>query len=364
MHLESVARLRFASASGLFPFCLPHSALRIPVTFSFAHPWLLLLLLLLPVLAWLKGKRDFQPAFLYSSVQLVRGLMGQVQSRAGAFLRALRWLTLALFIVALARPQLGEGETKVTASGIDIVIAVDLSRSMEAEDFTNALGQRINRLALAKDTVQKFILKRSADRIGLVAFAGRAYLAGPLTLDHEFLLQNLERLNFGGIEEGTAIGSGLIAGVNRLRDLQSKSKIIILLTDGVNNAGKVPPLTAADAAHALAIKCYTIGVGTRGEAPVPQVDVFGRKRYVPMAVDIDEDTLTKVADKTGGKYFRADSAETLRRIFAEIDRLEKTTIEVKKFQRYRELAHWLIAVGLGLLVTEVVLANSWFRKLP
>jgi Ca-activated chloride channel family protein len=334
------------------------------MTFSFAHPWLLLLLLLLPLLAWLKGKRDFQPAFLYSSVQLVRGLTGQVQSRAGAFLRALRWLTLALFIVALARPQLGEGETKVTASGIDIVIAVDLSRSMEAEDFKDSRGQRINRLALAKDTVQKFILKRPGDRIGLVAFAGRAYLAGPLTLDHEFLLANLERLNFGGIEEGTAIGSGLIAGVNRLRDLQSKSKIIILLTDGVNNAGKVPPLTAADAAQALGIKCYTIGVGTRGEAPWPYTDQFGRRQQRMMQVDIDEETLTKVSDKTGGKYFRADSSETLRRIFAEIDRLEKSTVEVKKFQRYRELAHWLMALGLGVLVAEIVLGNTLMRKLP
>ncbi|MFM8469509.1 MAG: VWA domain-containing protein [Limisphaerales bacterium] len=334
------------------------------MTFSFAHPWLLLLLLLLPLLAWLKGRRDFQPAFLYSSVQLVRGLTGQVQSRAGAFLRALRWLTLALFFIALARPQLGEGETKVSASGIDIVIAVDLSRSMEAEDFKDAIGRRLSRLALAKETVQKFILKRPADRIGLVAFAGRAYLAGPLTLDHEFLLTNLERLNFGGIEEGTAIGSGLIASVNRLRDLQSKSKIIILLTDGVNNAGKVPPLTAADAAQALGIKCYTIGVGTRGEAPWPYTDEFGRRRDRMLPVDIDEDVLTKVAEKTGGRYYRADNSETLRRIFAEIDLLEKTTIEVKKFQRYRELVHWLIALGLGLLVTEVVLANSLFRKLP
>ncbi len=334
------------------------------MSFSFAHPWLLLLLLLLPLLAWLKGKRDAQPAFLYSSVQLVRGLTGQVQSSAGAWLRALRWLALAAFFIALARPQIGEGETKVSASGIDIVIAVDLSRSMEAEDFFDAKGQRINRLTLAKDTVRKFILKRPSDRLGLIAFAGRAYVAGPLTLDHEFLMQNLERLNFGGIEEGTAIGSGLIASVNRLRELKSKSKIIILLTDGVNNAGKVPPLTAADAAQALAIKVYTIGVGTHGTAPIPQVDAFGRKRMLQMEVDIDEDTLKKVSEKTGGKYYRADNTETLRRIFSEIDQLEKTTIEVKKFQRYRELSHWLIAVGLAVLLAEMVLANTLWRKLP
>ena len=334
------------------------------MTLSFAHPWLLLLLLLLPLLAWLKGKRDTQPAFLYSSVLLVRGLTGQVQSRAGAFLRALRWFALAAFFIALARPQLGEGETKVSASGIDIVIAVDLSRSMEAEDFTDARGNRINRLALAKDTVRKFILKRPGDRIGLIAFAGRAYVAGPLTLDHEFLLTNLDRLGFGGIEEGTAIGSGIIASVNRLRDLQSKSKIIILLTDGVNNAGKVPPLTAADAAQALAIKCYTIGVGTHGDAPWPYTDQFGRRQQRMLPVDIDEDVLKQVSEKTGGKYFRADNTETLRRIFTEIDQLEKSTVEVKKFQRYREFAHWAVAFGLSLLLMEIALANTLWRKLP
>ncbi len=334
------------------------------MTFSFAHPWLLFLLLLLPLLAWLKGRRDTQPAFLYSSVLLVRGLTGQVQSRAGAFLRALRWFALAAFFVALARPQLGEGETKISASGIDIVIAVDLSRSMEAEDFKDARGQRISRLALAKDTVQKFVLKRPSDRIGLIAFAGRAYVAAPLTLDHDFFLQNLERLGFGGIEEGTAIGSGLIASVNRLRDLEAKSKIVILLTDGQNNAGKVPPLTAADAAQALAIKCYTIGVGTRGDAPWPYTDEFGRRRERMLPVDIDEDVLKQVADKTGGKYFRADNTETLRRIFTEIDQLEKTTAEVKKFQRYRELAHWLVAFGLSALLMEILLGNTLWRKLP
>ena len=334
------------------------------MTFAFAHPWLLLLLLLLPLLAWLKGRRDVQPAFLYSSVQLVRGLTGHVQSRAGAFLRALRWLALAAFLVALARPQLGEGETKVSASGIDIVIAIDLSRSMEAEDFKDLRGNRMNRLALAKETVQKFVLKRPSDRIGLIAFAGRAYVAAPLTLDHDFFLQNLERLGFGGIEEGTAIGSGLIASVNRLRDLKAKSKIVILLTDGQNNVGKVPPLTAADAAQALGIKVHTIGVGTHGDAPWPYTDQFGRRQDRMLPVDIDEDVLKKVSEKTGGKYFRADNSETLRRIFAEIDQLEKTTAEVKKFQRYRELAHWLVAAGLGVLLAEIVLGNTLMRKLP
>ena len=334
------------------------------MTFTFAHPWLLLLLLALPLLAWLKGRRDAQPAFLYSSVQLVRGFTGEVQSSAGAFLRTLRWLALGAFILALARPQLGEGETKISASGIDIVIAIDLSRSMEAEDFKDRNGNRMNRLALAKETVEKFILKRPSDRIGLIAFAGRAYVAAPLTLDHDFLLQNLARLGFDGIEEGTAIGSGLIASVNRLRDLQAKSKLVILLTDGQNNAGKVPPLTAAEAAQALGIKCYTIGVGTHGDAPWPYIDAFGRRQERMLPVDIDEEVLKKVSDKTSGKYYRADNSETLRRIFTEIDQLEKTTAEVKKFQRFREFSHWPVALGLAVLLLEIALANTVWRKLP
>src|SRR2546422_2582692 len=231
---------------------------------SFAQPQFLLLLLLLPALAWLKGKVGFQPAFLYSSVQLVRGIMGITRSRAGSILLKLRWLALALFILALARPQFGEGETKVTASGVDIVVAIDLSGSMSSEDF-ELKGQRVNRLAIAKDVLQKFVAKRPNDRIGLVAFARDAYIAAPLTLDHDFLLQNLERLEIATPDkDGTAIGSALTAALNRLREIRSKSKIVILMTDGQNNAGKVPPLTAAEAAETLAVKGFSIrGTGER-----------------------------------------------------------------------------------------------------
>src|SRR2546428_3503492 len=269
---------------------------------TFPPPYILLLLLPLPALAWLKGKVGFQPAFLYSSVQLVRGITGITRSRAGAILARMRWLALALFIVALARPQLGEGETKVTASGIDIVVAIDLSGSMSSEDF-ELKGQPANRLTIAKDVLEQFVAKRPNDRIGLVAFARDAYIAAPLTLDHDFLLQNLERLEIATPDkDGTAIGSALTAALNRLREIRSKSKIVILMTDGQNNAGKVPPLTAAEAAQTLAVKVYTIGVGTRGTAPMPQIDVFGRKRYVPIPVDIDEDTLRQIAERTGGRY--------------------------------------------------------------
>lgn len=333
------------------------------MSLTFVYPYVLLLLLLLPVLAWLKGRRGNRPAFLYSSVNLVKGLTQSPRSKVGGWLSHLRWLVLACFIVALARPQLGEGEAKISASGIDIVICIDLSRSMEAEDF-QLEGRRINRLNLAKLTVKQFIENRPSDRIGLIAFAGRAYVAGPLTLDHEFLLQNLERLDFGGIEEGTAIGAGLIAAVNRLRDIKSKSKIVILMTDGQNNMGKVPPLTAAEAAQAMKIKAYTIGVGVRGMAPWPFRDQFGVKHERMMPVDIDEDTLKEISAKTGGKYYRADTTDTLRKIYAEIDRLEKTTIEVKKYQRYRELLHWPIAIGEVLLLLEIILTHTIFRRLP
>lgn len=330
---------------------------------TFAHPYFLLLLLLLPLAAWLKGKRGQEAAFLYSSVALVKGITGISRSRIGQILLRMRWVSLALLIVGLARPQLGEGHATVHASGIDIVVALDLSGSMASEDF-ELHGERVDRLTIAKDVLEKFVAKRASDRIGLVAFAGRAYIAGPPTLDHDFLLQNIERLNLGSIEDGTAIGAGLTAALNRLREFQSKSKIVILMTDGQNNAGQVPPLTAADAAQALGVKVYTIGVGTRGMAPFPYIDPFGRKQYVQQPVDIDEETLQAVAKKTGGKYYRADNSDTLRAIYSDIDRLEKSEIEVKKYQRYHELFHWVVLPGLVLLVLEIILSNTVWRKLP
>jgi len=294
----------------------------------------------------------------------VRGITGITRSRAGAILARMRWLALALFFVALARPQIGEGETKVTASGVDIVVAIDLSGSMSSEDF-ELQGQRVNRLAIAKDVLQKFVDKRPNDRIGLVAFARDAYIAAPLTLDHDFLLQNLERLEIATQDrDGTAIGSALTAALNRLRELKSKSKMVILMTDGQNNAGNVPPLTAAEAAETLAVKVYTIGVGTRGMAPIPYIDPFGRKRYDQQPVDIDEATLQQISGRTGGKYYRADKTETLRSIYDEIDRLEKTEVIVKKYQRYREMFPFVALPGLVLLLLEIILNHTVWRKLP
>jgi Ca-activated chloride channel family protein len=240
---------------------------------TFAHPYVLLLLLLLPVLAWLKGRIGHSPAFLYSSVDLVRPISGLNRSSAGSFLAALRWLAVALFIVALAQPRLVKGESQVKASGVDIVVAIDMSGSMRSEDF----GEGQSRIKLAKEVLSKFIDNRPNDRIGLVAFAKDAYIAAPLTLDHDFLQHNLDRLRIGLIDENrTAIGSALMASLNRLEGLKDKSKIVILMTDGENNSGKVSPLTAAEAAQSLGVKVYTIGIGIRGKAPYPVIDQFGQ----------------------------------------------------------------------------------------
>jgi Ca-activated chloride channel family protein len=331
---------------------------------TFGYPWFLLGLLLVPVVAWLHGKKGQPPAFVYSSVQLTRGILNVTRARSGGFVNSLRWLALILLIVALAQPRLMKSETRVSASGIDIVVAIDMSGSMLSEDFTVG-GSRVNRINMAKDVLKKFIDKRPSDRIGLVAFATDAYIAAPLTLDHDFLLKNLERLEIGAINESqTAIGSGLTTAVNRLRDLKSKSKIIILMTDGVNNAGKVQPLTAAEAAKTLAIKVYTIGVGTQGEAPMPARDMFGRIGYQMVPVDIDEKTLQKIADMTGGRYYRADNAEKFQAIYKEIDKLEKTEAEVKKFAQFHELFAWLLCPGLGLVLLDSVLRQTVFRRLP
>ena len=251
---------------------------------AFAHPYFLLLLLLLPLAAWLKGRRGQPPAFLYSAVRLVEGLTRARRSRAGAFLAALRWLVLALFIVALAQPRLMKSATTVKASGVDIVVALDMSGSMISEDFVVG-GQRVNRFNMARLVLKRFIDQRPNDRIGLVVFAAQAFIAMPLTLDHDFLQENLDRLEIGTINaDRTAIGDALSTALNRLRELKSKSKIVILMTDGQNNAGKVDPLTVAEAAQALGAKVYTIGIGTRGMAPMPvimdgQKSVIGKCRW-------------------------------------------------------------------------------------
>jgi Ca-activated chloride channel family protein len=331
---------------------------------NWAHPSFFLLLLLLPLLAWLKGRRGQSPAFLYSSVKLVEGLTRAKRSRAGAFLAALRWLALVIFIVALAQPRWVNSHTEIKASGVDIVIALDMSGSMISEDFV-VRGERVNRFNMARSVLKGFIDKRPSDRIGLVVFATQAFIATPLTLDHDFLQENLDRLEIGAINENaTAIGDALGTAVNRLRDLKAKSKIIILATDGENNSGKIQPLMAAEAARALGVKIYTVGIGEQGSAPMP-VFMNGQKvGYQNVPVDVDEATLQKIADETGGKYYRADNAEKFQKIYAEIDKLEKTEATVSKSTDYRELFPWFVAAGLALLLIELVLGQTVLRRLP
>jgi Ca-activated chloride channel family protein len=333
---------------------------------TFAHPYSLLLLLLLPLLAWLKGKRGQPPAFLYSSVKLVEGLTSARRSRAGNFLATWRWLALALFIVALAQPRLMKSTTSVKASGVDIVVAVDMSGSMVSEDFV-VNDQRVNRFNMARSVLKGFIDKRPSDRIGLIVFATQAFIATPLSLDHDFLQENLDRLEIGAINQNaTAIGDALSTAVNRLRDLKSKSKIVILMTDGQNNSGKIQPLMAADAARALGIKVYTIGIGEQGTAPMPvgRNPFTGETVYQNVPVDVDEVTLQKIADETGGKYYRADNAEKFRQIYADIDKLEKTEAVINKYAEFHELFPWFAWSGLAILLMEIILGQTILRRLP
>jgi len=320
---------------------------------TFAHPSLLLLLLLLPVLAWLKGRQGASPAFLYSSVKLVAGLAGARRSRAGQILATLRWLALTALLVALAQPRLVRNQVEVKASGVDIVAALDLSGSMELPDFF-VDDKRVDRLDMAKMVLARFIDMRPNDRIGLVVFGGRAYIASPLTLDHDYLQENLSRLRLHMVEDSTALGSGLATAANRLRDLKAKSKIVILMTDGANNAGTIAPLEAAQAAKALGIKVYTVGVGN---------DEVAMQMHRPDLLP-DEATLQQIADLTGGKYYRADNAERFRQIYAEIDQLEKTEATINKYTEFRELFPWFILAGMGLLLLELLLGQTVFRRLP
>ena len=322
---------------------------------TFAHPFLLLLLVPLPFLAWLKGRRGRSPAFLYSSVQMLAGLTNARRSRAGAILSALRWLALAILIVALAQPRLAKSTTEVKASGIDIVVALDLSGSMNTPDY-EVSGQRISRFNLAKSVLKKFVAERPDDRIGLVVFAARAYLASPLTLDHEYLLDNIERMEIGTINsDATAIGDGLVTALNQLQDVKAKSKIIVLMTDGANNSGQIDPNTAAQAAAALGVKIFTIGLGNR-----QIVEAMG----LPAGFLPDDDALRQISQTTDGTFYRAENSEKLQEIYGEINRMEKTQAVVNKYTQFKELFPWFVAAGLAVLLVEVALGQTVLRRLP
>lgn len=332
-------------------------------SFSLAHPWVLLALLALPVLALLRGKIGGTPGILFSSTKLVMAVGKRRRSRAGAMLASLIYGAMACLIVALARPQLGSTLERIQASGVDIMLVLDVSGSMIAEDYTIG-SSRANRVDVVKKVTREFIEARPNDRIGIIAFAGRPYLVSPLTLDHDWLIRNLDRVQIGLVEDGTAIGSALASAVTRLKDRDAKTKLIVLLTDGANNAGKVLPLTAAEAAHALGIKIYSIGAGSSGPVPVPMKDPFGRTVYQKMVFDFDEKLLAQIAKIGDGQYFRAADTRSLDNTFKEIDRLEKTKIEVEKTAHYRDYFPIFLLIAALLLGAEAILSQTLWRRLP
>ena len=271
---------------------------------------------------------------------------------------ALRCAAFALLVVALARPQDVEEQSRTNAEGIDIMLSMDISGSMLARDFTP------DRLSVAKEVAAEFIADRYGDRIGLAVFAGEAFTQSPLTTDKGTLQTMLARVRSGVIEDGTAIGNGLATAINRLRESDAKSKVIILLTDGVNNRGEIAPLMAADIAADMGIKVYTIGVGTIGQAPYPAIDMFGNMTYQMAEVEIDEPTLEEIASRTGGKYFRATDKAKLKAIYDEINELEKSKVEVFDTILYHEKFLFYLVVAIALLLVEFVFANLILKRIP
>ncbi len=317
----------------------------------------------LPLVVLWRGRRGPVAAVEYSDVSLARDVARRTRSRIGGVVWLLPILAAALMVVGLARPQRTHSRTEVTANGIDIVLGLDVSGSMQALDFT-VDNYRVNRIAVVKSVVSRFIDERPNDRIGLIAFAADPYIVSPLPLDHDWLLQNLERINVGIGDDGTAIGSAIAAAVNHLRTTTAKSKVDILLTDGVNNSGKISPLAAAEAARALGVKVYTIGVGVRGKAPIPVRDEAGKIHVIMANVDVDEKTLQAVANETGGQFYRATDTDSLQKIYDQINRYETSAQTIQKFEHVEELYKWTLFPSLGLLALGVLLQQTWFRRLP
>ncbi len=329
--------------------------------FRFANPWLLVLLIFVPVVIYVyffRWKGHLTPV-RFSDTGLVASLKPTMRVRQRHVLIILRTLAITCLIVASARPQAGTVTYDVTAEGIDIMLVLDTSTSMKAEDFKPQ-----NRLAVAKGVIEDFVRGRSNDRIGLVVFAAQAFMQCPLTLDYGVLINFLEKVDFGLLEDGTAIGLAVATGLNRLRESKADSKIMVLLTDGVNNTGFPDPIPAAEMARALGVKIYTVGVGKPGKAPYPIDDPLFGKRYQYIPEQIDEGMLKKMAEMTGGLYFRAKTPKMLADIYDQISALEKTEIKSEQYTRYNELFWYFALAALGLLLAELLLAHTWFRRIP
>ena len=326
---------------------------------TFAHPWILYFLLLIPlVLFWYWKRNKVKSAALtYSSLEIFEDLKSTVKEKLRHLPILLRSLALGLFIVALARPQSFSDGENIYTEGIDVAMLLDISGSMLAEDF------KPNRLEAAKNVIDEFVAGRTTDKIGLVVFASQSFTQCPLTIDYPVLRSLLKDIKSGIIEDGTAIGTAIANGVNRLKDSEAKSKIIILLTDGVNNSGEIDPITAAQIAKKFGIRIYTVGVGTEGEAPYPFQTPFGKK-YQMVPVEIDEKVLSEVASITDGEYFRATNNKKLEEIYNIIDTLEKTRVEVTSYRKAKELFYVWLALGLFLVLAELILTRTYLQKLP
>jgi Ca-activated chloride channel family protein len=330
--------------------------------FRFAQPLWLIALPVIPVLLLARWKRGRAATLEYSDLRLMQGLPHSTRLRARWVPSALRLTALALLVFAVARPQTGRSLDAIRGQGVDIVMVLDISGSMAALDF-----EPQNRLGAAKQVIDDFIAQRRYDRIGLVVFAREAFSQSPPTFDYAVLRRLLAAIELApdlGLEDGTAIGLGLAQAAGMLTESDVQSRIIILLTDGVNNAGQIDPLTAAQAAAALNIKVYTVGAARPGQVPVPYDDpLFGPTTRL-IESEIDEATLQQIADATGGLYFRAEDAAGLQQIYDQINQLEKSDVEVQIFTRYRELAGWFLLPALGLILLELFLRHTLFRTLP
>jgi Ca-activated chloride channel family protein len=333
--------------------------------YRFESPIFLVLLVFLALLmlkSVLFRNRATPSAVRFADTTSLASIEPSWRVRFRPLLPLLRYFTLALLILALARPQTGQGREVVTGQGIDIALALDISGSMASLDF-----QPDNRLEAAKGVIQDFVDAREFDRIGLVVFASEAFNQSPLTTDHNVLKRMLEQTELAtdlGIQDGTAIGLGVANATNMLADSEATSKVVILLTDGVNNSGQIDPMTAANAAAALGVKVYTIGAARQGEVPVPMRDIFGNQQIVYQDSVLDEEALQRIAETTGGLYFRAEDTEGLQQIYDQINALERSEIEVTNYTQYQELAGFLMAPSLVVLVLEMLMRQTIFRKIP
>jgi Ca-activated chloride channel family protein len=328
----------------------------------FEDPWLLIFLVLIPLMIFYQWKGIGTSRVRFSSLDNFKRLKQPFSLYLRHILIGLRGVAITFLVMAMARPQSGSKSTEVVTEGIDIMLCLDTSGTMQALDFTWK-GEKQNRLQVVKRVVNEFIKGRKNDRIGMVVFGAEAFTQCPLTLDYGVLLSFLDRVEIGMAGDTTAIGSALATCVKRLKDLKSKSKVVILLTDGRNNAGSINPETAAELAKTFKVKVYTIGVGTEGEVPFLVDTIFG-KRYVYQRVDLDEAIVKEIATITGGTYFKATNTKALEEIYTQIDQMEKTKVEIKEYTEYKELFHWFLLPGLAFILLEVILANTRFRKIP